>query len=140
MTHLTMRETFRLVVVAFGVLNFVVGFIWAFSLLSARTEKGVVEIHPMLEYGDTTNVAYVVWGGMHLRLEPGDSPAPLKAGDPVPVIAYGKGGTVKFGRVFWREWRLAGTFAGIGVGLIIVGFYVLRHQPIHSRIDATQAV
>jgi hypothetical protein len=104
MAQMTMREAFRLVTVAIGVLSLFVASIWLLALLTARTENGVVEIRTMLERGETTNVAYVVWGGgVNLRLQPIDHSAPLKAGDSIPVLVYGKSGTVKFGHSFWRE-------------------------------------
>jgi hypothetical protein len=140
-TDLSMREIFRLVLVALGVVSLFVGSIWGLVLLTARTEYGVVEVEPILEHGETTNVAYVVSkGGMHVRLQPEDQPAALKAGDSIPILRYGKGGTVKFGRRFWGEWRVAGTFVGTGVALILCGLYVLRHRRTFSQVDATQPV
>jgi hypothetical protein len=141
MTHRTIREAFRLATVALGALSLLVGSIWLVVLLTARTEHGVVETRTMLEGGETTNVAYVVWGrGVNLRLEPSDHSAPLKAGDSIPVLAYGKGGTVKFGHSFWREWELAGAFAVAGAALVVGGLFVPRHQPTVSRINATRPV
>jgi hypothetical protein len=141
MTQMTIREMIRLVMVAFGVLSSVVGVIWMLSLLSARTEHGVIEIRSKLEHGERTNVAYVVWGrGMHLRLQPGDYRIPPMAGDSVSVLAYGKAGTLKFGRSFWTDWKQAGGFAAVGLALLLVGLYVLRHQPTPAPIDAIQPV
>jgi hypothetical protein len=142
MTHLTTREIIRLVMVAFGAVSSLVALIWSFSLLSARAERGLVEIHSGLEHGEMTNVAYVVWGhGMHLRLEPGELSTPLKAGESVTVLAFGKGGTLRFGRSFWREWRSVGAFVVTGVALVIGGLYVLRPDQSNShQIEIAQPV
>jgi hypothetical protein len=133
-----MREMVRVVMVAFGVLGFLLGSIRAFVLLSARTERGVVEMLPMLEHGETTNVAHAVSGRrVLLRLEPDDRPASLKPGDSVTVLSYGKCGTLKFGRSYWREWKLAGGFAVVGIALVIGSLYILHKQPTASQTDAT---
>src|SRR5260370_29392903 len=98
MTHLTTRERIRLVMVAFGAVSSLFALIYAFSLLSARAERGVVEMHSALEHGEMTNIVYVVWGrGVYLRLEPGERSTPLKAGESVTVLAFGKGATLTFG-------------------------------------------
>ena len=138
MTHITIRETIRLLTVALGVLCVLVAVVSSSSLLCARTEQGVVEFHSTLIRGEPTNLAIVVWGsGVVLRLEPGDLPLPPKAGDPVTVLAIGKAGTLKSGRSFWRAWMWTGGFAAAGVTLVVGGVYALRHQPSPEDSRAT---
>jgi hypothetical protein len=138
MTQMTTREALKLVITATGVLSLLVGAIWAFVLLTARTERGVVKLEPMLEHGETTNAAYAVFaGGRHLRLRVDDSRTPLKPGDTVTVLHYGKGGTLKFGHSFWSEWRLVGTLIGTGAAFVISGLYANRRSTV-TPINATQ--
>ena len=133
MTHITMREATRLLFVACGVLSAAVSIISAMSLLCARSEPGVVKFYSELHRGEPTNVAYIVWGtGMHLRLESGDRPTPPKAGDNASVLVFGKAGTLKFGRAFWRAWTWILSFGVIGVVLLISGLFIMRHWPPHS--------
>jgi|SRR2546421_5562294 len=141
MTHITIRETTRLLMLAFGVLFALVAVVSGFSLVCAQTEHGVVEFHSTLVRGEPINVAIVVWGnGVVLWLEPGDLPVRPTAGDTITVLAIGKGGMLKSGRSFWKAWKWTGSFAMAGVALIIGGMYVLRHQPSPHEIGVTQAV
>ncbi len=139
MTQMTKREALRLVVTGTGVFSLVVGAIWSFVLLTARAEQSVVEVVPMLEHGEMTNIAYAALpSGGRVRLRPDDSRTPLTPGDSVVILDYGKGGTVKFGRTFWREWSLATALTSIGAVLVLSGLYALRPRPEVARIHATQ--
>jgi hypothetical protein len=130
MTHITMREATRLLLVAFGLLCTLAALISSLSLLCARAERGEIRIYSTFARGEPTNVVDVVWGsGVHSRLEHGDLPAPPKAGGSVAVLAVGKAGTLKWGRSFWRVWMWAGASAATGAALIVSGLYITRRQP-----------
>src|SRR5262252_9920425 len=102
MTRMTIRETTRLLMVAFGTVCALIAAFITVPLLVAHSEPGTVEFHPTLVRGEQTNLPIVIWGsGVVLHLESGDISPPPKAGDSVTVLAYGKGGTMKYGRSYW---------------------------------------
>ena len=139
MTRITIWETTRLLMVAFGVVCALLAIIIAMPLLSARKEQGVIKFHSTLVRGEPTNLAYVDWG-VALWLEPGDLPSAPKEGDSVTVLAIGKTGMLRSGRSFWRTWMLIGGLAATAVALIIGGWYFLRRQPLPHELDVTQTV
>jgi hypothetical protein len=141
MTHFTIREAVRLLLVSFGTLCSAVGIIFAAILLSAPSELGAVKFDSTLHRGEPTNYPYILWHGhVVLHPQPGNWASVPREGDRVIVLDYGKGGTLKSAHALWRLWRWPVAFGAVGGVLLLMGLYILRYRPTPHAIHVAQAL